>query len=290
MSEKRKTISKKALFISFLDWLNFSHSCYNYARLQAISFGEAMYWVLKDLYPTKEEIGREMEKHMIFFNTEPNVGAIIHGIVCAMEEERANFPVEDNPITPESITAVKTGLMGPFAGIGDTITQGIMTPLLLSISIGMAMDGNMLAPWFFFLSSALIIWAIGWGMWSYGYQWGKEAVNRILEGGLMNTILLSASILGCTVMGALVATNVKVFTPIKMLIVKATATNPAGYMLLQNGLFDAILKGLLPIGVTFLTLHLLKKGWSANKIMGVLSVAAFVLGALGILSNVAPKL
>lgn len=288
MAENRKTISKRQLRKAFWNWMFFSHSCYNYERLQAISFSQAMYSIFKDLYGSKQEIAHEMEKHMAFFNTEPNVGTIIHGAICAMEEERANTGVDESPISPESITAVKTGLMGPFAGIGDTIIQGILTPLFLSIGIGMAMQGNILAPIFFVVLNAGSIIGIAYFMWMYGYRWGREAVNRILEGGLMDTILLAASILGCVVMGALVATNVKVYTPIKFQLAAATATDPAKYMMLQTDLFDAILKGLLPLGVTFFTFRLLKKGWSANKIMGLLAIAGFVLGAFGILSNTAP--
>ena len=286
-TKARKQISKKQLRKAFLNWLFFSHSCYNYERLQGISFGQSMFSCFKDLYDSKQKIGEEMEKHTVFFNTEPNVGTIIHGVVCAMEEERANNP---DDIVPEAINAVKTGLMGPFAGIGDTIVQGILTPLFLSIAIGMAMEGNFIAPLFHVICNGGCIITINYFMWMYGYKWGRDAVTKILEGGLMDSLLLAASILGCFVMGALVALNVKVFTPLSIQLAAATAKEPAKLMFFQGALFDAIIKGVLPMGTTLFTFRLVKKGWSANKIMGLLSLLGFVLGALGILSNAAPKM
>jgi len=58
---------------------------------------------------------------------------------------------------------------------------------------------------------------------------------------------------------------------------------------LQNSLFDAMLKGLLPLACTFLVFYLMKKkNWSTNKLLLVFGIGGFILGALQILSNVAP--
>ena len=70
----------------------------------------------------------------MFFNTEPNIGGVIHGSVIALEEQRANGADIDD----EAINSVKSGLMGPLAGIGDTISQGTITPILLALGIGLA--------------------------------------------------------------------------------------------------------------------------------------------------------
>ena len=58
-----------------------------------------------------------MTRHLMFFNTQGIWGSVVHGIVLAMEEQRALGA----PIPIEAITGIKAGLMGPFAGIGDTI-------------------------------------------------------------------------------------------------------------------------------------------------------------------------
>ena len=71
-----------------------------------------------------------MQTHMQFFNTEPQWGACIIGLTAAMEEKRAQGSEE---ITEDMITSIKSGLMGPLAGIGDTIDGGVVTPLLLTL-------------------------------------------------------------------------------------------------------------------------------------------------------------
>ncbi|MDK6779568.1 PTS system mannose/fructose/sorbose family transporter subunit IID, partial [Escherichia coli] len=72
----------------------------------------------------------ELKKYMVFFNTEPHmVGPIIHGVALSMEEARAN----GQNVSADDINSVRTGLMGPAAGIGDTVQQGIFFPILASV-------------------------------------------------------------------------------------------------------------------------------------------------------------
>ena len=78
MAEVKK-LSKHDVRMCYLNWTMFSHSCYNYERLQATSFAEAMGVILKTLYPHKEDLGRELGTHFVFFNTEPKTGGVLHG-------------------------------------------------------------------------------------------------------------------------------------------------------------------------------------------------------------------
>ena len=48
----------------------------------------------------------------------------------------------------KDINSVRTGLMGPVAGIGDTVMQGILFPILFGIGCSMALDGSYLGPIF----------------------------------------------------------------------------------------------------------------------------------------------
>lgn len=279
MAESTRKLSKKDIVRSWVSWMNFSHCCYNYERLQAMSFAQCMSIILKKLYPNKDDFTRELSKHTVFFNTEPNIGTIIHGVVIAMEEERAI----GGDITPEAINAVKSGLMGPFAGIGDTIVQAIFTPIFLGIGIGMAQQGNFFGPILFVLLNGGIILGCSYGLWMYGYRLGQQAVTKILASGMMNVILCAAGILGCTVMGALTAQFVTVGTPIAFTLAEATAENAALVLSVQKDFFDAILKGLLPLILTFTTYKMISKGLTSVKVLMILVVVGFVGGAVGIL-------
>lgn len=271
--ENKKRLTKGDVRRSWWSWQVFSHSCYNYERLQAISFGQAMGVALRKLYPNKEDLGRELQKHTVFFNTEPNVGGVIHGVVLAMEEQRAN----NEPISEEVINSLKTGLMGPFAGIGDTLTQGILTPVLLAIGLGMAQGGNIVGPLFYFISISLSMMAISYGSWMYGYKMGTVAIERVLAGGMVNKLLQAAGILGCTVLGALVSNFVKIKTPIEIV-------TSAGKFSLQAGLFDKLMPGFLSIGTTLLVFWAVKKGVKPNRLILILFVVGIVAGFLKILA------
>ena len=138
----KKTLSKKDVIKSWLRWFFFAQSNYNYERLQSTAFSHSMLPVLKKLYPDKEELKQEVETHLAFFNTEPICGCVIHGITIAMEEEKANGADE---ISGDGMNAIKTGLMGPLAGIGDTLTQGVITPIVLAVCIGLTEGGASIA-------------------------------------------------------------------------------------------------------------------------------------------------
>ncbi len=39
--------------------------------------------IIRKLYKTPDEITAALKRHLVFFNTEPNVGGVIHGAVIA---------------------------------------------------------------------------------------------------------------------------------------------------------------------------------------------------------------
>ena len=63
-----------------------------------------------------------------------------------MEEARA----KGDDVSEELIVNTKNALMGPFAGIGDSLLIGTYSPILLSIAMSMCIDdGNPVGPLFF---------------------------------------------------------------------------------------------------------------------------------------------
>ena len=85
---------------------------WNYERMQALGFAYAMEPVLRRLFPDDQAYSAALQRHLVFFNTNPVVGApLILGSAIAMEEAGA----------PASAEGVKVALMGPLAGVGDTI-------------------------------------------------------------------------------------------------------------------------------------------------------------------------
>lgn len=171
-------LTKKIIKKSFWRWTCFSHSNYNYERMQSSGFLHAMLPVLNRLYEGDENALRDSyNRHLEFFNTEPHFGGIIGGLTIALEEEKASGA----PITGDAINSIKTGLMGPLAGIGDTLWQGTLVPILLSIAISIGSEGNIFGPIFYVVSMFAIMLGIAYYLWMQGYNYGKEGIQKINE-------------------------------------------------------------------------------------------------------------
>lgn len=274
MNEEKKEnkLTKKDIFKAYLNWIFFAESNYNYERMQATSFAHSMVPIIEKLYTSKEERAEALSRHLAFFNTEPVVGSVIHGITIALEENKSN----GEPITGEGINAIKSGLMGPIAGIGDTLTQGVITPILLSICISLTIQGNISGPILFLIAQYTILFGISYTLWNSGYKFGNLAVEEMLSGGIVNRVIEGASIIGTLVMGGLVGDFVSISTPIEFSLQE-------GVFSLQTDLFDKIFPGLLPLLATLVVLKLVKKGISPLKIMGIIIIFGFLGGLIGIL-------
>lgn len=122
-----------------------------FERLTAPAFSYGMSAILAKLYKEdEEEYKKALQRHLMFYNSEATWGSVIFGMTCALEEERAimlqeGAGSEELEASADMISNLKVGLMGPLAGIGDTINHGMLRPLLLSMFIPLAAEGNWLA-------------------------------------------------------------------------------------------------------------------------------------------------
>ncbi len=265
-------LTKKDLVRSYWTWQFFSHANYNYERLQATAFAASMGTIIRKLYTGKEDIAAALKRHLVFFNTEPNFGAVIHGIVIAMEEKKANGV----DISDEAINSVKTGLMGPLAGLGDTLTQGTIIPLLLAIGISFGVDGSLFGPLFFLIGCPAALMFIAYTAFMRGYISGKDAVESMLSDGRLNQIIAAAGILGVCVIGALIGqfVNLEIVSAAQ---IGSTTIN------IQADIFDKIMPKLLPLLLTVGLYKLLQKGKSPIMLMLAIIVVSIVGTFLGIL-------
>lgn len=166
------TIRKRDLVYSWFIWMNFSHSCYSFERLQGMAYAHSMKNIIKRIYRSPEEIAHAIHRHTEHFNTEPNMGTPIHGYIISLEEKQSDFD-------EKNIAFIKKGMMGIAAGLGDSYTQVVLTPLCISLSILLSMDNNFmfLIP---VLVLALIILIISYTGFMQGYYVGKESlIERI---------------------------------------------------------------------------------------------------------------
>jgi PTS system mannose-specific IID component len=274
VEDKKKLITKKDLRKSWWLWWMSLETSHSFERMQGVSFCVSMIPIFKKLYTTKEDMADALKRHLQFFNTNGIWGAVVPGIVIAMEEKKAQG--EDIPV--EAIIGTKTGLMGAIAGVGDTIDWGMWLPIILSLFIPAAQAGSGIAgiaPWIIF---ALITIFEGYTLFNLGHKAGENSVNEILKGGKIKALITGASILGLFMMGGLAASYINVSTP---LVINAGMKTLA----VQGDILDKIIPGLLPLlTVTGVYVYLEKVKRNFTYAMFILIVVGVVLGSLGILA------
>lgn len=271
--QPKKELSKKDVTRSFWRWTFFSHANYNYERLEATGLVHSLSPIIKKLYADDpQEYQNALKRHMAFFNTEPHFGGIICGMVIAMEEDRANGA----PITDDAINGIKTGLMGPFAGIGDTLWQGTLTPILLAFGVSLGAEGNLMGPVVYGLLMFGIMFSLAYFVWMQGYKMGKAGIEKILSSNILQYLITGASAMGAIVLGALTANFVSVSSPF---VIKVGAVKLG----LQEDILDKLFKGILPLGITLLTLYLLKnRKMKSTRVMLLLVAIGVLFGAFNI--------
>ncbi len=262
-----KKLSKKTLLKSFHNWYYGHLTCFSQEHMQTFGYLCAMLPLVEELYQNEDDKANAMNTYTAFFNTEPQLGTVIVGMTAGLEEARANGA---DDVDDETINSLRAGLMGPVAGIGDSLVVGTVIPILLGIALGMSTGGSPLGA---------IFYIIVWNLFAYfgmrflyfkGYSLGGKAVDFLI-GAQGEALRESVSTLGGIVIGAVAATWVSVQTSLKLL-------NDAGepYLVLQdklNDVFPGLLTSVFIIVCWFL---MAKKKMSPIKVMLILVVVAFV--------------
>lgn len=274
---KNKLITKKDIIKAWFHWSAFSETSLNFERLQALAFCNSMLDILKKLYPKKEELSEALKRHLTMYNTQANWGTVINGITIALEEKAANETEEERQTTNELITSLKTGLMGPIAGIGDTLDFGTFRPIVMGICIPFAMNGSIIGSLIPLVYQVTYMWFISKFAIQIGYEKGKNSIVEILNSGKIRKIIEGAGMFGLFMMGALSATYVKITTPLKI-------TTGGGNTIVIQEMLDKIVPALLPILVVFaIYFYIQKKGPYYLRILLSILVASLGLTYLGVL-------
>ena len=265
MAEKK--LSKKALNKSFRNWYYGNLTCFSQEHMQTFGYLCAMLPLVEELYDTKEEQKEAMNTYTAFFNTEPQVGAVIVGITAGLEEAKANG---NDDVDAETINGIRAGLMGPIAGIGDSLVVGTLIPILLGIALGLSTGGSVVGRIFYIIAWNLIVTLGMKFLYTKGYELGGKAVD-VLVGERATAIRESIVMLGTMVVGSVASTWVSVTTSFHLV-------NDAGeeFLNLQKQL-DSVYPGCLTAAfVIFCWWLMAKKRVSPVVTMLILVVIAFV--------------
>ncbi|MBS7130818.1 PTS system mannose/fructose/sorbose family transporter subunit IID [Clostridium paraputrificum] len=265
-------ITKKDLRKVFLNSMTIMCS-WNYERQMHMGFMFGMAPIIDKLYKNNEKEKRAAYKrHMEFFNCTPQMTSFIMGLSASMEEQNAKSNGEFNA---ESISMIKTSLMGPFAGIGDSFFQGTLRIITFGIGLSFAKQGSILGP-----ILAVGLFAIPSLLTAYygtflGYKSGNNYLAKIYQEGLMDRIMQFASIIGLAVVGGMVASMVPISTPIEF--------TTGGTQLVLQDMIDSILPKFLPLVSTMGIYWLIKKKVNTNILLFGIIILGMVLSLLGVL-------
>lgn len=245
----------------------FNQSAMNYERMQADGWAYAMMPVLKKTYgDDKKGFSAAMKANLEFINTNNYAAPLLMGLEASLEE---------NGQKRSTIDGLRIALFGPLAGIGDAITWFTILPIVAGISASFAKQGSILGPLIFFIVYVGLFFA-RIPIAHLGYTAGTNAISRIRESSAM--ISRAASILGCTVIGGLIATYVQISVKTKIPV------TPTKSISIQIQFFDNIFPNILPLGYTFLLYYLLKKKNVSPVVLILITfVLAIVLSWLGVL-------
>lgn len=237
-------------------WRSFAlQGCFNFERMQNVGFAYQMIPVLKKLYPNEKDMAEALQRHLSYFNITPQVVTFVTGTVIGMEEKYA----EDHDFDIESVTSIKTALMGPLSGIGDSFFWGTFRVIAAGIGTSLAATGSILGALLFLVIFNIPHYLVRWKGLFLGYHSGMNFIEKASASGAIERLTNVARILGLTVVGAMIATMVSIKTPFILDIGGATVE--------FQKIFDDLLPGLLPMIATIVIFSLMKKGVKSTTIM-----------------------
>lgn len=239
---------------------------WNYERQMHIAFGMMMNKILTKVYADDTEGYKEaLNRHVEFFNITPQLAPFVGGIVASMEEMKARGEIDG-----EAIASIKTALMGPLSGIGDSVFVGCLRIIAVGIGISLAQSGNLFGPILYFLLYNIPAFLVRYYGAHLGYNIGFKYLQKMQENGMMNKLLAAASILGVMVIGCMSKDMVWTTIHVELSKVGEEVTT------LQS-ILDGIMPGLIGLSGTWIYFWLLKK--KVNPILLILGT--MVVGVIG---------
>ena len=274
-----KKISKKTLSKSFHHWYYGNLTCFSQEHMQTFGYLTSMLPIIEELYDKKEDQAKALKTYTAFFNTEPQLGTVIVGVTAGLEEARANG-AED--VDDETINGLRAGLMGPIAGIGDSLVVGTVIPILLGIALGFAEGGSPLGPLFYIIVwNATSIWFQKF-VYFKGYELGGSAVE-LLVGQKATAFRESVLVMGQVIVGAMAASWVSISTNLVIAQSYDAETGKLTDVTLGSKLDGAFPKILTMLFVLFAWWLMAKKNITPIKVLLLFVVIGFVGSVVGFL-------
>ncbi|MDN6084777.1 MAG: PTS system mannose/fructose/sorbose family transporter subunit IID, partial [Lactococcus plantarum] len=259
--EEKKLI--KSMF-----WRSFTlYSAVTPAKQGASGVSYTMQPFIDRFYKNREaDRKKAMVRHMSYFNTNVAMFSFIMGITASMEKENS----QKSDFNAESINAIKTSLIGPLAGIGDSVFWGVLRVIAAGIGVSLAQANNFLAPIIFLLLFNIPVQFVRWQGAKLGYTLGASYISDLYESGMINVLTKGATIVGLAMVGAMTSNMVSLQLKWNMVLDGKT-------IMKSQEMLNQIFVGLIPLSITLICFWLLKK---KNMSINILIFSIIGLGIM----------
>ncbi len=265
MSENTVKLTKKDLKQVLKRYIVSRQVCFNYETMQSGGWVWSMHPAMKKIYGDDDILAEKYKSYFKFFNCHPWFGQLIMMSNLAVESTK-----EEN--ATETALNVRTSLMGPLAGLGDAIVWVLLPTVMGAIAAYQAQNGSMIGT----ILAILVNVALWLAFWFLSYPVYDKGVSIITSrSSSLHNLTDACSILGIIVLGAMVASTVKVNIALSWTVGDLT----------QN--LGDLLNRIIPCFGSVVTTAVLywalgRKKLSAGKLIWIVMAVAIVLGAVGI--------
>ena len=260
---------KKTLKSMFL-WSHTVFMNFNMTKMQANGFTMTMSPAIQEIY--KNDPGGMKEayaRHQAFFNTNAVPFNFIAGICYALEKQ-----CKEGNVPGKTIDAIRASLMGPTAGMFDSLFFNCLRVIAAGIGIGLCTSGNILGTFIFIGMFGVLQSVTKWFLLKFGYTLGTSFIDKVFNSGLMTVATKAVSLLGLIMVGAMTATTVSF--PLNWTI----AVGEASVSVVD--IFNSIYQDILSVILVLIMMGLIKKGHRPLQLIIGLLIFALLGAMIGI--------
>ncbi len=264
---KAGVLTKKDINQAAFRYMFMACNTFNYENQQAPAVVYGLNKALRKIYTDDDEYVASLKNHFNYFNTTTWMANLLLGASLAMEEK-------DGIKSKDAVQAFKTGMMGPLAGVGDTLIWVLYPTIMGSIAAYMGLQGSPTGSIIWLLLNIFFLF-FRLKLFSIGHTSGLKLVTVL--GDKLSVFTEAASIMGLTVIGTLIPSVVKIN-------IALTFKTGEVELPIQTEIMDKIMPALLPALLTFLIYKLIAgKKLSVTKIIFLVIGISLVLSFFGIL-------
>ncbi len=263
---KEPVLTRKDMFQCARRWL-LGSSTFNYATQMAPTAVFSQMKALRKMYPDDEDYKKSLKNQFQYFNINPPMGCVLLGMTLAVEDHEGIDSLD-------TVQDMKVSLMGSISGIGDTIMWALIPTIFGSIASYMGLEGNPFGL-MLYVAANLVIFVLKFFLWDLGYNAGSALISGMSS--QLNALTEAASVLGLTVVGALIATTVDINLGLNFTFGEVELN-------IQEDILNGIFPCILPIFATWGVYELIKKKVNLTWIILGIIVIGMLGAATGILA------